>query len=54
MYHCHISYLELTSQIFVPDLSLALEYQGKQHFVSIPVFGSLQIQEERDKEKKEV
>jgi hypothetical protein len=37
--------------IYYPDLSLALEYQGEQHFKDS--FGNLQIQQIRDKEKQE-
>jgi hypothetical protein len=37
--------------IFIPDKELALEYQGKQHYV--PFYSSEHIQKERDQEKRE-
>jgi hypothetical protein len=39
--------------IFIPDLNLALEYQGAQHYESIFPFGDRGDRTERDKEKRE-
>lgn len=41
--------------IFIPELNLAVEYQGAQHFKSVPLFGGvegLKKAQERDKIKK--
>lgn len=40
--------------IFIPSLSLAVEYQGEQHFTGRFRSGTLAAQQTRDKEKKEV
>ena len=40
--------------VYVPELNLAIEYQGKQHYVAVSLFGgeeSLKKTKERDKEK---
>jgi hypothetical protein len=39
--------------IFIPDLNLALEYQGEQHYQNIFRFSEQKIQMERDREKKQ-
>jgi len=39
--------------IFITELNLALEYQGEQHFHQTNIYGSLQFQKMRDKEKRE-
>ncbi|MDO8549287.1 MAG: hypothetical protein Q7S39_03920, partial [Ignavibacteria bacterium] len=39
---------------FIPELNLALEYQGQQHFIPVEIFGGeegLQQTKERDKRK---
>ena len=41
--------------IFIPELNLAVEYQGAQHFKAVPLFGGtegLKKTQERDKIKK--
>jgi len=41
---------------FIPDLNIAIEYQGEQHFKSVPIFGGkegLKRTKERDKKKKD-
>lgn len=40
--------------IFIPQLSLAFEYQGEHHFHSTPRFGQEDEYQERDKEKLEL
>ena len=40
--------------IYIPELNLAVEYQGKQHYVAVGLFGGedgLKKTKERDKEK---
>ena len=39
--------------IFIPELSLALEYQGQQHYVDVGVFTPHAKREGMDKEKYE-
>jgi hypothetical protein len=41
----------LLLNIFLPELALAFEYQGEQHYSLIPVYGSLQDQQMRDQFK---
>lgn len=46
---------QMSYDIYVPKLKLAVEYQGKQHFEPVEIFGgedSFQKQRERDIEKK--
>jgi len=46
----------LELDIFVPDLNLALEYQGQQHFQAVDIWGgeeSLSKQQARDRKKAE-
>lgn len=48
---------QMSYDIFIVDLNLAIEYQGKQHFESINFFGgekSLEYTKKRDKLKKEL
>jgi hypothetical protein len=42
----------LTFTIFVPHLSLALEYQGEQHYHSLAQFGDLSMYQRRDRCKR--
>eukprot|EP01120_Amphizonella_sp_Union-15-10_P007431 TRINITY_DN2506_c0_g1_i1.p1 TRINITY_DN2506_c0_g1~~TRINITY_DN2506_c0_g1_i1.p1 ORF type:complete len:120 (-),score=17.04 TRINITY_DN2506_c0_g1_i1:181-540(-) len=44
----------LELDIFVPSLSMALEYQGAQHFHSKPFFGSRLNYERKDREKRDL
>jgi hypothetical protein len=37
--------------IFIPRLSLALEYQGEQHYHSLAHFGDLSVYQRRDQAK---
>jgi len=42
--------------IYIPEINLAIEYQGEQHFKAIDIFGgkeALKIAKSRDKEKLE-
>lgn len=39
--------------VFIPELSLALEYQGQHHFFDVYPLGKQWIAAERDKEKRE-
>jgi hypothetical protein len=42
----------LTLTIFIPHLSLALEYQGEQHYSSTARFGDLSVYQRRDRAKR--
>lgn len=45
----------IADDIFIPELNLAVEYQGAQHFKAVPLFGGdegLKKAKERDKIKK--
>jgi hypothetical protein len=44
--------LLLTSTIFIPHLSLALEYQGEQHYSSSVLLGDPAIRQRRDRCKR--
>lgn len=39
--------------IFIPELSLAIEYQGQQHYMDVGVFTPHSKREKMDKEKRE-
>lgn len=43
--------LAIEFDVFVPSRNLALEYQGYHHYNEIAAFGSLELYQERDKEK---
>lgn len=55
IHHYRADWLDrLEIDIFVPDLSLAIEYQGQQHFVAVDAWGGdegLKRTQERDKKK---
>jgi hypothetical protein len=38
--------------IYIPSLSLALEFNGSQHYLESQLFGSLDIQRSRDVDKR--
>lgn len=38
--------------IFIPGLGLAFEYQGYQHYHSTKLFGSVEVRNVRDEEKR--
>jgi hypothetical protein len=42
----------MTRKIFLPHLSLAFEYQGEHHFLSVDHFGSSEIRQRRDQSKR--
>ena len=42
----------LTLMIFIPHLSLALEYQGEQHYSSSILIGDLSVYQRRDRAKR--
>jgi hypothetical protein len=42
----------LLQTIFIPHLSLALEYQGEQHYFSLVRFGDLSVYQRRDRCKR--
>eukprot|EP00026_Physarum_polycephalum_P004215 Phypoly_transcript_04232.p1 GENE.Phypoly_transcript_04232~~Phypoly_transcript_04232.p1 ORF type:complete len:701 (+),score=132.74 Phypoly_transcript_04232:83-2185(+) len=42
----------ITSDLFIPSLNLSLEYQGKQHYQSIDLFGDAGMRSDYDEEKK--
>ena len=44
---------ELTLDIFLPEVSLAIEYNGEQHYHEVPIFGPLEVIQRRDREKAE-
>lgn len=45
---------ELVLDIFLPELSLAIEYNGEQHYHEVPIFGPLEVIQRRDREKAEL
>ncbi len=51
-HHKDIPKLEL--DVFLPELSLALEYQGEPHFFQIPVYGSSAKLKQNDILKKRI
>lgn len=44
--------MRMTFDIFLPNLRLALEYQGAQHYADTAVFGPSQLYQERDSAKR--
>jgi hypothetical protein len=43
--------------LFIPDLKLAIEYQGEQHFIPVELFGGeegFQLRQESDERKKKL
>jgi hypothetical protein len=54
MYLIATASLSLTSKIFVPSLSLALEYQGEPHYKYLPVYGSPANKQINDQRKLEL
>jgi hypothetical protein len=44
--------LSIQLDIFLPDLLLAFEYQGEQHFMDIHKFGSANYYSKRDEQKR--
>ena len=38
--------------VFIPSMSLAFEYQGKQHFQDVGVFNPTRTYQQRDEEKR--
>lgn len=40
--------------VYVPDINLALEYQGKQHYVNILSVGEQKLYSQRDEEKRAI
>lgn len=44
--------IALELDIFLPEIKLAFEYNGEQHYKEIPAFGSAELYKTRDMEKK--
>jgi hypothetical protein len=40
--------------VFLPELSLAFEYQGRQHYAEHFLYGSPEEVQQRDKEKRDL
>ena len=50
-YSSYHPFESLTLTIFIPHLSLALEYQGEQHYFSLERFGDVSVYQRRDHAK---
>jgi hypothetical protein len=42
----------LQMKIFIPELSLAFEYNGESHYTSIPMYLDLSVRQQKDQQKK--
>lgn len=40
--------------IYIPTLKLGFEYHGEQHFKDLPVYGSIEMYQQRDNEKEKI
>ena len=40
--------------VFLPDLNLAIEYNGQHHYEELPTFGPFELMKDRDEEKKRI
>jgi hypothetical protein len=40
--------------IYLPDLKLAFEYQGEQHYMNVQVYNPVKVQQQRDAHKRQV
>ena len=47
-----VSGIHVEFDVFIPDHSIAFEYQGEHHYREIPSFGSIDLYQKRDEEKK--
>ena len=51
MYPFNIQFVRLFEKVFLPNLSLALEYQGETHFFSTHIFGKSSDRQRADQIK---
>ena len=49
-----ISGANVSFDLYIPQYQLAIEYHGEHHFNEIPSFGSLELYQARDNEKKKL
>mmetsp|Transcript_10792 Transcript_10792/g.44229 ORF Transcript_10792/g.44229 Transcript_10792/m.44229 type:complete len:426 (+) Transcript_10792:100-1377(+) len=42
---------ELVLDVYIPEVRLAVEYNGEQHYHEVPIFGPLEVTQRRDREK---
>ena len=58
IYQAHFNFLDrLSYDFFLPDLNIAIEYQGKQHYEPVEIFGGEAAfikQQERDSRKRKL
>ena len=58
IYQAHFNFLDkLSYDFFLPDLNIAIEYQGRQHYEPVEIFGgevTFLKQQERDSRKREL